>query len=142
MASGPRSNAPADPGTDTGMLATDNDSTNDANAAPEPVETETQRSASGEYRVLVGAFNLSEDKDGKNVRRYTRGQRVKPGDHVDIDRLLALRVLEPFGTKAQSIGPSTAAHLARAANAAAEENEPEFLDDGTPEEVTGEGSDA
>lgn len=108
------------------------------NPAPEPQDTGLQRSSTGEYRVLVGALNLSEDKDGKQVRRYARGAKIKPAEHVDVERLLALRAIEPFGTRADSVGPSTAAHLARAANAAAQETEPEFLDDGAPTEVTGE----
>lgn len=135
MATGNRSAA------DTAQIDTKPDEAPEVqNPAPEPEAADTARSATGEYRVLTGALTLAEDKDGKNVRRYARGQRIKPGAHVDVDRLLALRAIEPFGTRADSIGPSTAEHLARAANATAQETEPEFLDDGEPVAVTNEGA--
>jgi hypothetical protein len=107
-----------------------------------PEGTGLKRSASGEYRVLTGVLTLADDADGKKVRMVKRGQKIKPGAHVDVDRLLALRAIEPFGTRAESVGPSNAFHLAKAANAAADENEAEFLDDGQPVDVVNEGANA
>lgn len=141
MATG-RSAATADPADDTGALATDQDTSNEQNAAPEPEAATAGKSASGEYRVLTHSLVMALDKEGKKTQRFMRGQRIKPGDHVDVDHLLALRAIEPFGTRKDSIGPTNAEHVARAANAANQENEPLFLDDGEPEDVTGEDANA
>lgn len=108
------------------------------NPPPAAQSPATSQSSDGYYRVLTGVLTLSEDKEGKKVVRVLRGQKIKPGDHVDVEHLLALRAIEPWGTKAASIGFSTAMHLSRAANAAAEEYEPEYLEDGSSEPLSGE----
>lgn len=124
--------------TDKGKFGEDTDNADNAPSAAEVDVADVADASPGVYRVLTGAMTVASDKDGKKVQRYLRGQKVTLGDHHEIDRLLALRMVEPWGTKSQSIGPSSALHVARAANQANQENVPYFEPDGDPETPTGE----
>lgn len=93
----------------------------------------------GKYRVLVGVLSISEDVDGKKVKQVQRGRAVIITDAEKAETLLAQRAIEPWGLRADSIGPTNARTLSMAANALAQETDPEFLDDGTPEDVVNEG---
>lgn len=95
-------------------------------------EDNGQTAKSGLYRVLVGAITVWENKAKKASIRYPHAAKVKLDANVhDIDRLLALRAIEPY-SKTESIGRTTAPHLVAAARKAAQDNELQELPDGRP----------
>jgi len=62
--------------------------------APDTAKAQDEQVDSNEFVVLTGALTLRLDAEGKKVRRYARGARVKLDAKIhDIERLVALKAV-------------------------------------------------